>query len=180
MLDAALGGDQLAARELVRRHGGRLLACAHRVVGDAGAAEEIVQDAFDQLFRTGGALRHECTLGTWLYTVALNRCRDTLRRASFAAVMNVQPLDLDMPDRSPDPHQLAEQSERDVRLQSALDALPSDMREVIALRFASGLSYREIADVQRCAEGTVASRLHRALERLGTSLQAGGFTREST
>jgi RNA polymerase sigma-70 factor (ECF subfamily) len=177
-LDDALRGNERAAAELVRRHGGRLYACAFRVLGDAGAAEEIVQDAFDQLFRRGAELRRESALSTWLYSVALNRCRDTLRRPSFSNTRSVQPLDPDMPDRSPNTHELAERRDRDERLRSALSTLSADMREVIALRFASGLSYQEIAALQGCAEGTVASRLHRALERLGTSLQALGFTRE--
>ena len=179
LLDAALGGDHRAVAELVRRHGGRVYACAYRVLGDAGTAEEIVQDVFDRLFRRGGELRRDGALTTWLYAVALNRCRDTLRRSSSVLATRVQPLDPDMPDRSPDPHELAEQSERDARVRDALGALPAEMREVIALRFASGLSYQEIATLQGCAEGTIASRLHRALERLGRNLEAAGFTRES-
>ena len=83
-----------------------------------------------------------------------------------------------MPDHSPTPHERAERLDRDERLGRALGTLPADMREVIALRYASGLSYQEIAALQGCAEGTVASRLHRALERLGATLEASGVTRE--
>ena len=70
------------------------------------------------------------------------------------------------------------QRERDARVRCALEALSSDLREVIALRFASGLSYPEIAAILGCAEGTVASRLHRGLVRLGAHLRASGFTPE--
>lgn len=180
LLDAALRGDEGAAGELVRRHGGRVHASALGILGDAGAAEEVVQDAFDQLFRTGQSLRHDCTLSTWLHTVAINRCRDTLRRSSFRLTMRVQPLSVDMPDHLPDPHESLEERDRDARLHVALETLPSDMREVIALRFASGLSYIEIADVLGCATGTVASKLHRALARLGAQLRAAGFAEEHT
>ena len=178
-LSDALRGEERAAAKLVRRHGGRLYACAYRVVGDAGAAEEIVQDAFDQLFRRGAELRRESALSTWLYVVVLNRCRDTLRRPPFANARSVQPLDNHMADHSPTPHERAERLDRDERLRRALGTLPSDLREVIALRYASGLSYQEIATLQGCAAGTVASRLHRALERLGATLEARGFTREN-
>lgn len=178
LLDAALHGDVRAARELVHRHGGRLHACAFRILGDVGAAEEVVQDAFARLFRSGGSLRHDATIATWLHAVAVNRCRDTLRRSSFAHAMNVQPLVADMPDQTPDAHATVEQHERDARLGEALSTLPAELREVIALRFASDLSYTDIAEVLGCATGTVASRLHRALARLGSALRAAGFSPE--
>jgi RNA polymerase sigma-70 factor (ECF subfamily) len=178
LLDASVRGDERAARELVRRHGARLHACALRILGDTGTAEEVVQDTFDQLFRSARKLRRDSRLSTWLHTVMLNRCRDTLRRSSFHMAMHVQPLATDMPDQSTDAHQSLVRRERDARVRCALEALSSDLREVIALRFASGLSYPEIAAILGCAEGTVASRLHRGLVRLGAQLRASGFTQE--
>lgn len=180
LLDAAVLGDERAARDLVRRHGGRLHACALRILGDTGTAEEVVQDAFTQLFRKAATLRRDSRLSTWLYAVVVNRCRDTLRRSSFHLAMDVQPLTVDMPAPSIDPHAAIAQQERDARVRCALEKLSPDLREVVALRFASGLSYPEIADVLGCAEGTVASRLHRALVRLGAQLREVGFTREET
>lgn len=179
LLAAALDGDQQAAYELVRRHGGRVHACALRVLGNSATAEEIVQDVFSKLFRDGHAFRQESSLGTWLYAVTLNRCRNVLRRASFRAAVDAKPLVIDLPDESPDPHQLLEQRDRQERLRKAMGRLPEEMREVVALRFASGLSYDEIAEIIGCASGTVASRLHRAVHRLGAELRAAGLTRES-
>lgn len=178
LLDAAVRGDDRAGRELVRHHGGRLYACALRILGDSGTVEEVVQDTFDQLFRSAPTLRRDSRLSTWLHAVVVNRCRDTLRRSSFRMTTYVHPLAVDMPDPSIDAHQALVERERDARVQCALEALSSDLREVIALRFASGLTYPEIATVLGCAEGTVASRLHRALVRLGAHLRAMGFTRE--
>jgi RNA polymerase sigma-70 factor, ECF subfamily len=178
LLDAAVGGDERAARELVRRHGGRLHACALRIVGDAGTAEEVVQDALTQLFLKAKTLRRDSRLSTWLYAVVVNRCRDTLRRSSFRLAMDVQPLTADMPAPLTDPHTALARREREAGVRCALEKLSPELREVVALRFASGLSYPEIADVLGCAEGTVASRLHRALARLGAQLRAIGFTQE--
>jgi RNA polymerase sigma-70 factor, ECF subfamily len=179
LLAAALDGDQTAARDLVRRHGGRVHACALRMLGDTATADEVVQDVFTRLLRDGHSFRHESALGTWLYAVTLNQCRNILRRPSFRALADAQRLESTLPDRAPDPHQLLEQQERQERLRLAMAQLSADMREVIVLRFASGLSYEEIADVLGCASGTVASRLHRALHRLGATLRAAGLTRES-
>ena len=179
LLAAALDGDQAAARDLVRRHAGRVYACALRMLGDTATAEEVVQDVFTKLLRDGQSFRHESALGTWLYAVTLNRCRNVLRQASFRAASDAQPLATELRDESPDPHQLLEQRERRDRLRHAIAQLSEDMREVIVLRFASGLSYDEMAEIIGCASGTVASRLHRALHRLGVTLRAAGLTRES-
>jgi RNA polymerase sigma-70 factor (ECF subfamily) len=179
LLAAALDGDQAAARDLVGRHGGRVYACALRMLGDAATAEDVVQDVFTMLLQHGHSFRNESALGTWLYAVTLNRCRNMLRRSSFRAASEAQPLKSDLRDNSPDPQQLLEQRERQDRLGDAIGQLSDDMREVVVLRFASGLSYEEIAEVIGCASGTVASRLHRALHRLGATLRAAGLTRES-
>jgi len=179
LLAAALDGSERAARELVRRHGARLHACALRLVGDAGAAEEVVQDVFDQLLRHGDGFREESALGTWLYAVTLNRCRDVLRRASFAAARSAQPVSPHLADGALDPLERAERRDRAERINGAMNAMPADMREVIALRFASDLSYEQIAAVLECPPGTVASRLHRALRRLGQELHAIGLTKEN-
>ncbi len=153
-------------------------AFALRILGDAGAAEETVQDVFDQLFRSGNAIRHGSSLSTWLHTVALNRCRDTLRKKSFRVAMNVHPLTDDMRDDRINPHVELERRDLDAGLHCALAALPPEMREVIVLRFGSGLSYDEIAGVLGCATGTVASKLHRALARLGAQLRSAGFAED--
>ncbi len=179
LLAAALGGDQTAARDLLRRHGGRVYACALRMLGDTATAEEVVQDVFSKLLLEGSQFRQESALATWLYVVTLNRCRNILRKASFRAGALAHPLEANLADPSPDPHQLVEQGERSERVRAALAGLPDEMREVIVLRFAAGRSYEEIAEILGCATGTVASRLHRALHRLGDRLRAAGLTRES-
>jgi RNA polymerase sigma-70 factor (ECF subfamily) len=166
-------------RRLVERHGGRLYACALRMLGDAGAAEEIVQDAFATLVRTGSQFRHGSSIGTWLYTVTMNRCRDARRRAAFGAAAVTAPVDDTMPDAGPGPLELTQARDREERLRAAIARLPDEMREVIVLRFASGRSYEEIAQLVGCATGTIASRIHRALQRLGDELRATGLTRES-
>lgn len=165
--------------ELLRRHGGRLHACAWRMLGDADTAVEIVHDVFMRLLAKAHELRDPGTVATWLYTTTLNHCRDHLRRAATRMFRDSAPLHETHPDLAPGPHDRIERSDRDRLVREALDALPEDLRATVTLRFASGLSYGEIAEVQGCAPGTVASRLHRALQRLGETLRAAGLTREA-
>src|SRR5215208_6204501 len=104
LLGAALAGDEQAARCLVRRHGARMHACALRMLGDAGTAEEIVQDVFTQLFRSGRTIRSQTSIGAWLFTATLNRCRDVLRRRSFGHEMKASTIGAAVADGAPDPY----------------------------------------------------------------------------
>lgn len=162
-------------RGLVQRHGPRVRACALRLLDDEFTADEVVQDVFTIMLRAAPGFRHDANLGTWLYAIALNRCRNVIARRRSTAV----PMDASVADTTPDPHMQVEAIERQERLSKALAVLPDEMREVIVLRFAGGRSYDEIAEIHGCSPGTVASRIHRALRRLGAELRASGLTREN-
>jgi RNA polymerase sigma-70 factor (ECF subfamily) len=162
-------------RLLVNRHAPRLRACALRMLEDESLADEIVQDVFMIMLRGAPGFRRDANLGTWLYAIALNRCRNMrARRRSTAGAVDAQ-----VPDPAPDPHTRSELVERQERLARAMSVLSEESREVIVLRFAGGRSYEEIAEIHGCAIGTVASRLHRALKQLGQVLKSQGLTRET-
>jgi RNA polymerase sigma-70 factor (ECF subfamily) len=165
-------------RELVARHAGRLHACAERLLGDPWQAEDVVQDVFVRLMRYGGTFRHDANLGTWLYAIAVNRCRTLLASRDRDAPVRTSLTEV-VADSSPGPQERLEAVSRSEVIDRALAALPDEMREAVVLRFGGGRTYEEIADIQGCAPGTVASRLHRALQRLGDDLTRAGFTREN-
>lgn len=180
VLEAAARGDAAAFRTLLDRHGGRVYACAFRLTGDEAAAEEIVHDVFLAMVREAERFRRESSLATWLYRVTLNRCADHHRtHARHGRMQDLQSLEESMIDERPGPEELSEATERQAVLAAALRELPHDMQEVITLRFAAGLSYAEIASTLDCPAGSVASRLHRALGRLGESLSRHGHTPEA-
>lgn len=162
-------------RILVNRHAPRLRACALRMLDDESLADEIVQDVFVIMLRSAPGFRHDANLGTWLYAIALNRCRNARGRRRITA----DAADEQIPDPAPDPHARSELAERQERLARALSTLPEELQEVIVLRFAGGRSYEEIAGIHGCAVGTVASRLHRGLKQLGQVLMSQGLTREN-
>jgi len=180
LLAAAAAGDAAAFRALLKRHGGRVHACALRLTRDEPAAEEIVHDTFLAMVREAKTFRFESSLSTWLYRVTLNRCRDWARKESRQQELSGQTGPApDIMDESPDPLDAMVSGERTERLDALVAELPSEMREVVALRFAAGLSYDEIAATLGCPPGSVASRLHRALRRLGARLEALGLTPEA-
>jgi RNA polymerase sigma-70 factor, ECF subfamily len=158
VLARALAGDSRAATKIVRTHGARLYATALRILGDAQTAEEVVQDVFMQLFRGGSPFREESALSTWLFSVTLNRCRDRLRTASFLQNQTTVPVSEVIEDAAPTPGEMAERADRDERLQRALAEVAPEMKEILVLRFAAGLSYDAIAEVLGCPRCVARSR----------------------
>lgn len=175
---AAAAGDRHALGRLMAAYGGRLQAYAYRMTGDAAAAEEITHDVFLSLLRSSDSLRHDSRLSTWLYRVVVNRCRDWLRRETRELAPPVAGTDT-YADPSPGPEAAVQNEQASRHLAAAVGKLPAEYREAITLRFAAGLQYHEIAAVLGCPPGSVASRIHRALERLGAILSEQGLTRES-
>jgi len=156
-------GDEGAFRQLVETYHDRVYRTAYAVTGDVDTAAEVVQETYLKAWRGLAWFRGEASLATWLTRLAVHTGTDYLRRRRRRALL---PPVLALLRRE---HQDAVQAfvDRD-EVQRALDRLPADVRQVVALRFGLDLSVKDIALVLGCPEGTVKSRLHRALERLRT------------
>ena len=142
------------------------------VLGDPDAAEDVAQEAMIRLQASLPGFRGDADLGTWLHRVALNLSFDHLRRVRRRAAE----LPLAAVGQAPaasdrDPHGTLDAERARAALKEAMDRLPEDQREVLVLRFISELSYTEIARITGIPEGTVASRIFRALKRLGSDLE---------
>jgi RNA polymerase sigma factor (sigma-70 family) len=139
-----------------------LIGYGMRLLGDAEAARDVTQDTFLALCRHR-LEPDDPKLGPWLYRVLRHRAIDRLRKER-------RMHRLESADTEPTPEippALAAERQDDVRrLTTALEALPPRQQEVVWLRFRSGLSYREIAEVTNTTAGSVGALLHAALRRL--------------
>lgn len=132
----------------------------------ADAAEDVTADTFLKAFRA--ADRFDETKGsvrTWLFRIAQNTLRDHRRRArvrQHVAIGSMRDLAIDAP--SPEERLLWE--EQVARLLSAVSELAERDREIITLRYGSGLDTAEVAEILGVREAAVRTRLWRALERL--------------
>ncbi len=167
---AVLGeADALAALATEYRPMARRIALG--ILGDADAAEDVAQDAMIRLQASLPGFRGDAQLGTWLHRVTLNLAYDHLRSATrrdFRPLSEVRSA----PDpATPDPAGRVDAERARHALEEALDRLPEDQRRAVVLRYMSQLSYAEIAHVTGSAPGTVASRIFRALRRLGADLE---------
>ena len=169
--DAALvarvgSGDSTACRLLMETHLGRIHAFAWRMLGDAGEAEDVAQEAFLRLWRQAGKWRAEARIGTWLHRVAHNLCVDRLRRRR--GDIGEEPPDLADPALGPaGEHQRAQVARR---IEAALARLPERQRAAIALVHYQELGNIEAADIMGVSVEAMESLLSRGRRGLREAL----------
>jgi RNA polymerase sigma-70 factor (ECF subfamily) len=180
LVEAFQGGDVSAFDLLVSRWDRKIQGAVYRVVGPSEDVRDITQEAFLKAYRALPLFRKEARFSSWLYQIALNLCRDRLRRSrrSQAEVS----LDLlgesgEAPLSNPGPSavELIEAREISRTVGAAVWALPEDHREVIVLKEYEGLTFQEIADVLGLPVSTVKTRLYRGLGLLRECLERKGI-----
>jgi RNA polymerase sigma-70 factor (ECF subfamily) len=166
-----------AAFEIVYdRHGGPAYSLAYRIVGDRQIAEEVTQEAFLSVWRSGARFdRARGSVRTWLLGVVRNRAIDVLRREAGRAPTISLELDT-VPEQESrfeptDAEALRREAGREVR--GALRDLPEDQLKVVQLAYFGGLSHSEIADVLGMPLGTVKGRMRLAMEKMRATLAEG-------
>ena len=177
---SVLAGDEDAFRRLVDKYGPSIFNLAYRMTGSRDDAEDLAQDAFLQAYSRLNDFRVGSRFHPWLYTIALNLCRNHLRRKSILRWIPLQresrdadipSSSLDPPEKALDPEQALLDRESDERLQKAIASLDPKYREIFILRQAQQLSYEEIAEVTGLPLGTVEVRLFRARKKLLDALK---------
>jgi RNA polymerase sigma-70 factor, ECF subfamily len=163
--------DESALAALYDRYSGLVYSEASRILRDKGAAEEILQDIFYQVWRTAEKFDPQRgSLPGWLLVVARNRAISKLRRRSTSSDDELNenvvacPLNLES---------AAAQNQLLGRVRGAMQSLPEGQREAIELAYFEGMTHSEIASKTGEALGTVKTRIRSALEVLR---RAVGFT----
>jgi RNA polymerase sigma-70 factor, ECF subfamily len=159
--------DDAAFEELYRRYARAIYGVVRKMLGDHARSEDVVQEAFANVWRAAGGYRRERGVATgWLFAIARNAAADALRARTVQPVGD--PPDVADPDPMPDEQVGAAQEA--FRLHSAVDALPEREREVIAMAYFEGLSQSEVAERLDIPLGTVKTRTRSGLSRLAERL----------
>ena len=154
-------GDEAAFAELVARYQPRLAYFVRRLVGDAHAADDVLQNVWLQAYTRLGQLRDARALVVWLYRIARNAVLAALRRERGWEELTAEPAAPEGSDEA------GEFSAADAeRIHAALGRLHPEHRAVLVLRFVENMTYEQIADVVGCPVGTVRSRIHYAKQAL--------------
>lgn len=163
-------GDKEAFRFVVERYGNLMYGTAYQITRNHARAQELTQDALVLAWRginsfQGGSLK------AWLVKILTNRGISLSRRRYIDATTLDDPdSPVSVTDESQDPAAAAISALERERIRGALSALPEDQRQVVAMRFFSEMSVSETAAALGVREGTVKSRLSRALDKLRAAL----------
>ena len=162
-------GDRRAFGELVGIHYAGVIQVVYHLSGNAQVAEDAAQEAFLRAWLHLPEYRHQSSLRSWLYRIAVNAALDMLRRE--AKLSNEDLNDLPLADGQPGPEAAVVAGERARLVRQAVDLLPPASRAVLVLREYQGLSYQEIAATLDIPMGTVMSRLNYARSQLRAKLE---------
>lgn len=181
LVERAVAGDQKAFGLLVIKYQRRIQRLIGRMVRDVDLVEDIAQETFIRAYRALAQFRGEAQFYTWLYRIAVNTAKKALmdlKRNPTVSENAYKSADDD--ETSAIENELTSSETPDAVLASkeiaeiintAMDALPEELRQAITLREIEGLSYEEIADVMNCPIGTVRSRIFRAREAISEKVK---------
>jgi len=161
-------GDRDAFRCVVDDYGGMLFATAYLMTHQREVSEDAVQEALLRAWRGIRSFRNEGSFRAWLMRILVNEVNQMHRRRRIVGEPLQEASAAQTSEGDPDEVVLADEERH--RLRRALSALPEEQRAVVVLRYYAELSIREVAQAMGCREGTVKSRLHRALGQLNEAL----------
>jgi RNA polymerase sigma-70 factor (ECF subfamily) len=178
LMERVRSGEARAFEVVFDRHGGAAYSLAYRMCGSRTRAEDVVQEAFLSLWRSGA--RYDRTRGSvrsWILGAVHNRAIDAFRRHTTRESQDVG--DDQLAEHLPAGELTDSEVERrdDAhRVRSAMTDLPGEQRRVIELAYFGGFSHSEIAEMLSLPAGTVKGRMRLGLSKLRVALSAEGFT----
>ena len=171
LVDRARNGDVSAYEQLVERYSTLAFRTAYFITGSEADAEDAAQEAFIKAHRALGRFRPGASFRPWLLQIVANEAKNQRRGFHRRAILSLRVAErLGGGDAAPSPEAQAESTEERNRLLRAVNGLRLEDRLVVAYRYFLQMSSQETADVLGWPEGTVKSRLSRALDRLREGL----------
>jgi RNA polymerase sigma-70 factor, ECF subfamily len=173
------GGDLESFNELIVRWERPIYALAYRVIGREEDARDVCQDTFLRAYRALPGFKGQAKFSSWLYRIALNLCRDWIRRQRRAPVSQM-PEDVDALELAAETEpaesieDLVARRELSAIVEQAMAGLSEEQRTAIILKEYHGMTFQEIADLQGCPLSTVKTRLYQGLSQLRRQLERQG------
>jgi RNA polymerase sigma-70 factor, ECF subfamily len=179
LVDRSRGGDVDSFNQLILRWERPIYALAYRVIGREEDARDVCQETFLRAYRALPGFKGEAKFSSWVYRIALNLCRDWIRRQRRNPVSQM-PDDIDVLDAiaetgpSESVEDLVARRELTTVVEEAMSHLPAEQRTAIILKEYHGMTFQEIADLQGCPLSTVKTRLYQGLSVLRRQLERQG------
>lgn len=174
-------GNKDSFEILYRRYEKPVFDLIYRTVMNASEAESLCQETFYRVVRARKKYMPVARFKTWLFQIAINLCRDSLRRMKHRSHLSLDsPLTSNNPgslelqevisDPAPDIADQVESEEMGSIIKAAIASLPEDEHLVLNLKEYQGMTFAEIAEILDCPVGTLKSLNHRAREKLKKNL----------
>ena len=189
LITRAQQGDKHAQGKLVQLWYKRIYNFGFKFFFDHDLAMEAAQKTFISMHRNIAGLQDVGKFRSWLYTVAVNYCREELRKNKSNKSMSLHDLKPgegeesyhreESRNRGEDPDRQLRHAELSDLLHKCLNELSDEQREVVIMKEYEGLKFREIAEVLNISENTVKSRMYYALDALKRILNKNNITKET-
>lgn len=157
LIQRARRGDPRAERAIYDGHVDRVFGLAYRMTGDQDLAEDLTQETFVRAFGSLDRFRGDAALSTWLHAIAMRTVISGLRKVR--RLRDHEQTTDELPVAAARP---AAETELQLVIEAALDAMPEELRTVFLLHDLEGFKHREIGEGLEISPGTSKSRLHRA------------------
>jgi RNA polymerase sigma-70 factor (ECF subfamily) len=183
LVERTVSGDQKAFELLVIKYQRRIERLIGRMVRDVDLVEDIAQETFIRAYRALAQFRGDAQFYTWLYRIAVNTAKKALMDLKRDPLVSESAMRGGGDDEdetsvveneltsSETPETILAAKEIAATVNSAMEALPQELRLAVTLREIEGLSYEEIAEVMNCPIGTVRSRIFRAREAISAKVR---------
>ncbi|MCP4349327.1 MAG: RNA polymerase sigma factor [Desulfobacterales bacterium] len=171
LIERAKQGNSIAAEQLFRRYQNRIFSYLYRILRNKTLAEDAAQETFIKGLRGLKNYKEEGSFKSWLFKIAYREGLRVLKkekkyvfwqkRQDDAGYETPEPL---ADDPLPDDALLIKEQQK--QLESALEKLPPNERQVVLLRIYEGCTFKEISDIMKCPLNTSLGRMHNAFKRL--------------
>ena len=183
LVERTVAGDQRAFELLVVKYQRRIERLIGRMVRDQDLVADFAQEPFIRAYRALAQFRGDAQIYTWLYRIAVNTAKKALVDLKRDPLVSESALRGGSDDEdetssvenelttAETPETVLAAKEIAATVNSAMEALPEELRQAVQLREIEGLSYEEIAEVMNCPIGTVRSRIFRAREAISAKVK---------
>ena len=176
----AADGDMEAFEIIVSLYEKKIYNLTYRNLGHEQDAMDACQEVFLRVFRFLDNFKEESSFSTWIYRIAMNVCKDHIKRNRFGYDISLnqenedEEYEIEVSDIRYNPENAYERKELSEKLESGMRQLSATHRDVLVLREVAGKSYTEISEILSLDVGTVKSRIARARENLRKYLSNHG------
>jgi RNA polymerase sigma-70 factor (ECF subfamily) len=178
LVASILAGQPERFGDLVGRYQGKLVNYLYRMLHNEDDAHDLAQEVFVKIHGALDRFDPRYRFSTWLFRVAQNAAIDTIRKRRLKVVSlhreddEGESTEIEVASGSPSPYQSMHNVERGAAIHQAIEELPWEYKELIALRHYAEMSYEDIAKMKEMPLGTVKNKLFRGRQMLKERLQA--------